>query len=196
LNEPVCDDVKEKTDNKSSTIIPTIITICKCMLIALITSFIITSFLFQAVTVDGDSMLPTLHTKDRLILEKITYYFCEPKANDIVVIKPPNDPDKKYIKRIVAVGGDTVQIKDQKLYVNGVEKNELYIKEKMNGPYDKNFENCLTVPKNSFCVLGDNRNHSQDSRDKNISFVSLKNILGKVPLRIYPFNQSGFLKWV
>jgi len=194
LNEPLYNDIGEKINKKKSTISPIIATVCKCMLIALISSLIITNFLFQAVTVDGNSMLPTLHTKDRLILEKLTYYFSKPKTDDIVVIKPPNEPSKKYIKRIVAVGGDTIQIKNHKLYINNIEKNEWYLQETMNGPYDRNFENCQTVPKDSVCVLGDNRNHSQDSRDKNISFIPLKSILGKTSLRIYPFNRSGFLK--
>lgn len=194
MNDTIYNEVEKKVDNKRSFTCHNVVTICKCMLIALITSLIITNFIFQAVTVDGDSMLPTLHTKDRLILEKLTYYFSKPKADDIVVIKPPNDLTRKYIKRIVAVGGDTVQIKNHKLYVNGIEKNEWYLKERMNGPYDINFINSQTIPKDYICVLGDNRNHSQDSRDKDINFIPLKNVLGKASIRIYPFDNSGFLK--
>jgi signal peptidase I len=162
----------------------------KSVFIAIIAAALIIVFVFETVSVDGHSMSPTLSHKDRLIIEKVTYYIREPEVNDIVVIKYPADTREKYIKRVVATAGDKVKIEDNRLFVNGVEKDESYLKEKI----IKGFYNETTVPENTIFVLGDNRNNSRDSRFPDVGFVSLKLVVGKAALRIYPFKNIGRIR--
>lgn len=162
----------------------------KSVIIAVIAAVLIITFVFETVSVDGQSMVPTLNNKDRLIVEKVSYYFRKPKANDIVVIKYPADTREKFIKRVVAVGGDTVKIEDNRLYINGVEKDEPYLKDKfINGYYNE-----TKVPENTIFVLGDNRNNSRDSRFPDVGFVNLKLVVGRAAFRIYPFNKIGRIR--
>lgn len=160
----------------------------KSILIAIIAAFLIITFVFETVSVDGHSMDPTLNNKDRLIVEKVSYYFRAPKPGDIVVIKYPADPKEKFIKRVVAVGGDKVKIENGKLYINGVAKDEPYILEPMAGDFNEQ-----TVPKDTIFVLGDNRNNSRDSRFPDVGFVSYKLVVGRAAFRIYPFSRFGTL---
>lgn len=160
----------------------------KSMIIAIIAAFLIITFVFETVSVDGHSMDPTLSHKDRLIVEKVSYYFRAPKPGDIVVIKYPADPKEKFIKRVVAVGGDKVRVENNKLYINDVQKNEPYILEKTMSDFNQ-----VTVPQNTVFVMGDNRNNSRDSRFQDVGFVDYKMVVGRAALRIYPFSKFGRL---
>lgn len=160
----------------------------KSMIIAIIAAFLIITFVFETVSVDGHSMDPTLNHKDRLIVEKVSYYFRAPKPGDIVVIKYPADPKEKFIKRVVAVGGDKVRIENNKLYVNDVPKDEPYILEKTMNDFNQ-----ITVPQNTVFVMGDNRNNSRDSRYPDVGCVDYKMVVGRAALRIYPFSRFGRL---
>jgi signal peptidase I len=162
----------------------------KSVFIAIIAAVLIIVFVFETVSVDGQSMSPTLSHKDRLIIEKVTYYIRKPKVNDIVVIKYPADTREKYIKRVVATAGDKIKIEDNRLFVNGVEKDEPYLKEKI----IKGYYNEAIVPENTIFVLGDNRNNSRDSRFPDVGFVNLKLVVGKAALRIYPFKNIGRIR--
>jgi signal peptidase I, bacterial type len=160
----------------------------KSMIIAIIAAFLIITFVFETVSVDGHSMDPTLNHKDRLIVEKVSYYFRAPKPGDIVVIKYPADPKEKFIKRVIAVGGDRVRIENNKLYINDVPKNEPYILEKTMNDFNQ-----VTIPQNTVFVLGDNRNNSRDSRYSDVGFVDYNMVVGRAALRIYPFSRFGRL---
>lgn len=160
----------------------------KSIIVAIIAAFLIITFVFETVSVDGHSMDPTLNNKDRLIVEKVSYYFRAPKPGDIVVIKYPADPKEKFIKRVVAVGGERVKIENGKLYINDVLKNEPYILEPMVSDFNE-----VTVPADTVFVLGDNRNNSRDSRFSDVGFVSYKMVVGRAAFRIYPFNRMGSL---
>ena len=167
-----------------------IIELIKSIFIAIIAAVLIITFVFETVSVDGQSMSPTLAHKDRLIVEKVSYYFRKPKVNDIIVLKYPADTREKFIKRVIAVAGDEVKIEDNRLFINGIEKDEPYIKERfINGYYNK-----VTVPENTIFVLGDNRNNSKDSRFSDVGFVNLKLVVGKAALRIFPFNKIGRIR--
>jgi signal peptidase I len=167
-----------------------IIELIKSIFIAIIAAMLIITFVFETVSVDGQSMSPTLSHKDRLIVEKVSYYFKNPKVNDIIVLKYPADTREKFIKRVIAVAGDKVKIEDNRLFINGIEKDEPYIKENfINGFYNE-----VTVPENTIFVLGDNRNNSKDSRFPDVGFVNLKLIVGRAALRIYPFNSIGRIR--
>lgn len=168
-----------------------LIDLIKSFLIAIVAAILVMTFIFRTVSVDGESMLPTLNNKDRLLVEKVSYYFREPKVGDIIVIKYPADPKQQYIKRIVAVGGDKIKIKNNKLYVNGKEIKENYINEEMNSSIDSKFNNEIEIPKDTVFVLGDNRNHSKDSRYDDVGYVDVKLIVGRANFRIYPFKDIG-----
>lgn len=161
----------------------------KSILIAIIAAFLIITFVFETVNVDGLSMYPTLHNKDRLIVEKVSYYFRKPKPQDIVVIKYPANPKEKFIKRVVAVEGDKVKIENNTLFINGVSQSEDYIFEQKMEDFPE-----VTVPSGTIFVLGDNRNNSLDSRDSRVGFVKYNMVVGRAALRIYPFKNFGSIK--
>lgn len=168
-----------------------LIELIKSVIIAAIAAFLIVTFIFRPVAVDGTSMFPTLHNTDRLIIEKVTYYFRKPTAGDVVVFNYPANPKEQFIKRVIAVGGDKIKIHDHKVYVNGKPLVEPYIFEKMNAMIDKNYENEVSVPKGTIFVMGDNRNDSRDSRYSDVGFVELKQLIGKAFIRIFPLNKIG-----
>lgn len=147
------------------------------------------NFIFQIVTVNGQSMVPTLKNNDKLILEKVSKWLIDVKRNDIVVIKYPADIRQRIVKRVIAVAGDKVKINDNILYLNGKSVNEFYKNENFMKDYDE-----VLVPQNSIFVLGDNRNFSKDSRSNDIGFVKLNLLEGKVLIRLYPFNKMGRIR--
>ncbi|MEK6264387.1 MAG: signal peptidase I [Clostridium sp.] len=157
--------------------------------ILLVTSVFIINFLFQVVTVNGKSMVPTLQSNDKLILERVSYRIMSPKRNDIVVIRYPADIRERIIKRVIAVAGDTVKICDNILYINGKTISEYYINEDYMSDYDE-----IQVPLDTVFVLGDNRNFSSDSRSDDIGFVKLNLIEGKAVIKLYPFNKMGRIR--
>lgn len=154
------------------------------MVAALVAIVLFFSFLVQGVSVSGDSMEPTLHSGDRLFLSRLSndYTYGDIIVVDRYAIEP-------LIKRVVAVGGDLVEItKDCLLYVNGVAVEELYtqgltVPRDMDGP--------VMVPEGHVFVLGDNRGISKDSRMTEIGMISVKDIVGKAVLRYWPFSSFG-----
>lgn len=156
----------------------------KSILIAMIAAFLIITFICETVSVDGLSMYPTLHNKDKLIVEKVTYYFREPKPGDIVVIKYPANPKEHFIKRVIAVGGDKLKVENNKVYVNGKAREEDFINEHQMEDFPE-----VNVPQGTIFVMGDNRNYSMDSRDERVGFVKLNMVVGKAAIRLYPFSS-------
>ncbi|WP_047151343.1 signal peptidase I [Aneurinibacillus tyrosinisolvens] len=155
------------------------------ILLAIILSVTIRTYVGEAVVVPSGSMIPTIHINDRLAVEKFTNV-SDLKFGDIVVFYPPlkDKKDERFIKRLIGVGGDTIQIKDGALYRNGKKVNEPYIREAMTYEYGP-----VTVPKGKFFFLGDNRNESYDSHLWPTPFVDAKAIAGKAIFRFYPFTQ-------
>jgi signal peptidase I len=161
----------------------------KSFLVALIFAVLIIKFVVENVVVQGDSMMPTIRSGDKILIEKLTYSFEEPEAGDLVVFKYPADTRKRLVKRVVAVEGDRVGILDNKLYINDKQLHEEYLLQNVMEDFNETI-----VPKDTVFVLGDNRNNSADSRSRDIGFVRKKLIEGKVFYRIYPFNKIGRLK--
>ena len=153
-------------------------------LIAIVLAFIIKMFLFDFVLVQGSSMFPTLEEGDRLIVNKIGYTIGEPDYGDIVILSYSDNIE--YVKRVIAEAGDTVEILDMMVYVNGIVLDEDYISPE---PYE-DFK-AVTVPVGSYFVMGDNRANSSDSRFSSLGFVEEKDIDGKVIFRLWPFNSIG-----
>lgn len=144
---------------------------------------------FRASLVRGSSMEPTLHDGDCIFVQMIGYD--DPAQGDIVAIKAKDREGKHLVKRIVARGGDTVQIDFETgmVFVNGQLLEEPYISEATHLSSDICFP--VTVPRGCYFVLGDNRNHSQDSRSSTLGFVPLEDIEGKVVFRFAPLNSIG-----
>ncbi|MFL2106207.1 signal peptidase I [Desemzia sp. FAM 23991] len=165
------------------------------IVVALVIFMLIRHFLFAAVSVEGDSMVPTLHDNDRLILNKVA----DIDRFDIVVFDAPDDPEKQYIKRVIGVPGDTIEVRDDVLFVNGEEVPEEYLAaeyftldESDNFTDDFNLS-ILTgiekVPEGQYFLLGDNRINSKDSRY--FGFVEESAIVGTTDLRIWPLSDIG-----
>lgn len=159
----------------------------KSIALAVVIALIIKTFIFNTTYVLGNSMFPTLHERDRLFTNKISLYFSEPRRGDIVVLKAPDDPDKDYIKRVIGVGGDTVEIKDGKVYVNGKVLNEKYI---VKGLYTHVYElNYWEVPDGYLFVLGDNREEGASKDSRYFGCIPVSSIKGKANFRYFPFDK-------
>ncbi len=168
---------EEKNNSIKKEIISWIVTI----IFALGLGLFISKGLIVNAEIPSGSMENTIMTQDRLIALRTAYWFSEPQRGDIVVFHYPDNEEELYIKRVIGTPGDTVEGKDGVVYVNGEALKEPYIKEPAEedfGPYK--------VPEDSYFMLGDNRNHSGDSRDWENTYVKKDKILGKAFLRYYP----------
>ena len=168
---------EEKNNSIKKEIISWIVTI----IFALGLGLFISKGLIVNAEIPSESMENTIMTQDRLIALRTAYWFSEPQRGDIVVFHYPDNEEELYIKRVIGTPGDTVEGKDGVVYVNGEALKESYIKEPAEedfGPYK--------VPEDSYFMLGDNRNHSGDSRDWENTYVKKDKILGKAFLRYYP----------
>lgn len=154
------------------------------IIIALVLAFIIRSFVIETILVDGPSMEPTLHSGERLLINKFIYRFRLPQNGDVVVFKYPEDPRRDFIKRVMAHEGQTIEIRGGQVYVDGVPLKEEYILSAAHGDYPK-----TKVAPEAIFVLGDNRNNSQDSRFPTVGQVPMKNVKGMAFLRFWPFNR-------
>ncbi|MDP9332509.1 MAG: signal peptidase I [Actinomycetota bacterium] len=161
---------------------------------ALIIALLIKTFLFQAFYIPSDSMVPTLKTNDRVIVNRLSYHLHPVHRGDIVVFKsPPNvDPSvKDLVKRVIALPGETVEGRsDGHIYIDGRILNEPYLP-KGDGP-GPGFA-AIKVPTESYWVMGDNRPNSRDSRFFPSHFIRKKDIVGRVFLRIWPLNRLAIL---
>lgn len=155
--------------------------------IAVVLALIIKFFLFEFVLVDGNSMFPTLHDGDRLIVNKLEYRLNDPKVQDIIILEYNTEiVHVEFVKRIIGMPGDTIAIRDSIVYINGIPLEEDYINTEAYPDYPE-----VTVPEGSYFVLGDNRNNSKDSRYEDVGFVKKDEIVGKVAYRVYPFDDFG-----
>jgi signal peptidase I len=151
---------------------------------------LIFTFVFRIIGVEGTSMTNTLQNGNRVIVTGVNY---TPKQFDIIVLSTKAVRSAPIIKRVIAVGGQTVDLdyKANKVYVDGKAIDESFIKEPMRQCGDVTLP--LTVPKGCVFVMGDNRNDSLDSRYSSVGCVDVRNILGKAVLRIFPFSEFGAL---
>lgn len=191
------------------------------IVIAIVIAFLIKTFIFDLVRVDGSSMYPTLVHNDRLIVTKLGY---EPKAGDIIILDstytkrqeyferyeetsgeklgkidraiqyfslPESLKSRYYVKRVIALPGQTVDLQGGKVYVDGVELEENY---GYTQSIDMSVEYPVTVEEGKVFVMGDNREHSKDSRSSDLGQVPFEAVLGKSQVRIWPFNKICLTK--
>lgn len=149
------------------------------------------SFVVVNMKIPSGSMEDGVQVGDRIFANRLAYLKDEPERMDIIVFRYPDDRSKLYIKRIIGLPGETVNIVDGKVYINDSETplDDSFIKEPMKGSYGP-FE----VPEGHYFVLGDNRNNSHDSRKWENKYVPEEDILGKAGFRYWPLNKIGFVK--
>ena len=158
----------------------------------LVLTWVIITFVGQRTRVDGRSMMNTLHDGDNLIVEKLSYRFSDPKRFDIIVF-PPTGKKEYYIKRIIGLPGETVQIDENgNIYINGELLEENYGAETIQNP--GRAAKPITLCDDEYFVMGDNRNNSKDSRSEEVGNVKRSQIIGRAWLRIWPLNKFGLLK--
>lgn len=148
-------------------------------------------FILNITLVEGSSMLPNFQDGDRLITQKVSLYFNPPSQGDVVVIKAPDNPSKNYIKRVIALGGDQVELLEGQLYINGQLREEDFIAGAQTNASIQGHSQ-WTIPEGYIFVLGDNRGGSNDSR--NFGPVDEKDVVGISVFRIYPLNRFGSIK--
>lgn len=149
------------------------------------------SFAVQAVHVEGLSMYATLDDNDYLIANKIDYRLHPPQRGDIIILRPPTDNSKDFIKRVIALPGEKLLIRDGVVYINGRKLDEPYLPEAWTtlNNWPTNGADGSVIPPNEYFVMGDNRNRSQDSRI--FGPISRDRIDGKAWFRIWPLNSFG-----
>lgn len=153
-------------------------------------SFLLTTYVGQRTRVNGESMYPTLHDDDNLIVDKVSYRFSDPRRYDIIVF-PYRYKDMYFIKRIIGLPGETVQILDGYVYIDGKKLDEHF--------WDEKIQNAalasdpIALGDDEYFVLGDNRNASEDSRFPDVGNVRRKEIIGRAWVRIWPFERAGSL---
>ena len=162
-----------------------------CAVSALVVVVILLTFFFIKFTVNGSSMLPTLHDQDKLLVYHFMY---KPKRNDIVTIDKPGVLEKNIVKRVIGLPGDSIRIDYEKgqVFVNGKLLDEPYVNTPTN--LEADWELPEKVPDGYYLVLGDNRNGSSDSRSSLIRLIPENKIMGKVVCIYSPFNRLGIPK--
>ncbi|MCJ7855470.1 signal peptidase I [Lachnospiraceae bacterium NSJ-143] len=154
----------------------------KTIVLAVVIAVFINSVVIVNATVPTGSMENTIMPGDRIIALRLTYYFSEPQRGDIVVFKYPDDESTLYVKRVIGLPGETVEVKDGKVYINGADKplNDDFVKDEPVGDYGP-----YEVPEDCYFMMGDNRNNSLDSRFWVNKYVQKNKILGKVYFKYF-----------
>ncbi|BFT66373.1 signal peptidase I [uncultured Parvimonas sp.] len=161
----------------------------KVIILALLISFGIKTFVITSTIVDGRSMNPTVNNGDRLMVNKLFFMKKNITRGDIIDFYVPS-AKKYYLKRVIGVEGDTVEIIKDRVYLNGEMLEENYVSTNVTTPHNENTK--WVVPQGHVFVLGDNRSNSRDGRD--LGTIPRSDIVGKIVLRYYPFNNFGGLK--
>lgn len=163
------------------------------LLVVLCLSYLIITYVGQRTQVSGSSMETTLSDGDNLIVDKLSYRFHDPQRFDIVVFPFQFQKDTYYIKRIIGMPGETIQIDlDGNIYINGDILDESYGREVIVNP--GRAIDPVMLGEDEYFVMGDNRNNSSDSRDISVGSIKRKDLIGRAWVRIWPFNKFGVLK--
>ena len=176
----------DHTDAPPASAPLTVSTWARDLLFAVAISFLIITFLYQPVRVEGTSMMPGLQDQERLFINKFQYHFEPIHRDDVVVFHFPLDPTKSYIKRVIAVPGDTLRIDDGQVYVNGKALKEPYVPMRFRD--DRSYPQTV-LSRNEYFVMGDHRLISSDSRD--FGPVDRRLIYGKATFVYWPSDDMG-----
>lgn len=158
-------------------------------------TWLVITFVGQRTEVDGSSMEPTLTNGDNLIVDKLSYRFRDPERFDIIVFPYKHKPKTYYIKRIIGLPGETVQIDEQgNIYINGEILSESYGREIIRPENVGLAAEPIVLGEDEYFVMGDNRNNSTDSRFAQVGNIKREDIIGRAWVRIWPFSGFGILK--
>lgn len=160
----------------------------KAVMIAIVLAFLLRTFVFATSIVEGESMYPALEDGERIIFNKFIYLVSEPARGDIVIIQ---HPQKNYVKRIIGLPNETIEMRDHLLYVDGEIQESSFVGDfemQLTGNFGP-----IEVPKDNYFVMGDNRAISKDSRN-GLGFISRGDIIGRSELVIYPFSEIAITR--
>lgn len=156
-------------------------------------TYLIITYVGQRTMVSGDSMETTLSDGDNLIVDKLSYRFRDPERYDIIVFPYKYEENTYYIKRIIGMPGETIHIMDGYVYINGeLLESDIYGNEVME--YANIAGTPIDLGEDEYFVLGDNRNHSSDSRDPSVGVLTREDLIGRAWVRIYPFDEMGVIR--
>ena len=192
MSRKVYSNKKTKPEKIETDKVKDIIGMVVYFLIVVAVMVFVVKFIGQRTVVIGDSMQTTLSDGDNLITDKITYRFRDPKRFDIVVFPFKENTSKLLIKRIIGMPGETVQIKNGKVYINGYELQENYGIAVMDDAGIASEP--ILLGEDEYFVLGDNRNNSQDSRFSSVGNVSRSDLIGRAWVRLWPLDKICLLK--
>ena len=177
------DENKKEETQKSTSAVREILSWVLTFALAIGAAFLIKNYLIINADVPTGSMENTIMPGDRLIGNRLAFLKDTPERGDVVIFHYPDDEEELYVKRVIGLPGEVVEIKDGKVYIDGspTPLDDSFIPEKMIGSYGP-----YTVPENSYFMLGDNRNDSKDSRSWKNKFVRFDQLVGKAIVRYYP----------
>lgn len=196
LNEELSEEKQNPTEKKTvvvqqKSLLKEILSLLIYFLIVIAATFLLVRFVAQRTQVIGSSMQSTLSDGDNLIVEKLSYRFGNPQRFDIIVFPYHEDPSKHYIKRIIGLPGETVQIIDGYIYINGELLEENYGNEVIKNAGVAGEP--VLLGEDEYFVLGDNRNSSEDSRYSAVGNIERDKIVGRAWLRFWPIKSFGLL---
>ena len=166
----------------TSSVLKELMSYAKIIVLAIVIAFICNNYIIVNAQIKSGSMSDGIKTADRLFGFRLAYMSSLPERGDVVIFKFPDNESENFIKRVIGLPGDVVQIKSGVLYINGEIYNEDYLKEPMIGSFGP-----FCVPNDHYFMLGDNRNDSKDSRFWENTYVSKDKIIGKAYLKYYPY---------
>ena len=186
-------DTVKKDKKEEKNVVKEIVGMIMYVVAVFAVCFLIITYVGQRTKVEGSSMEPTLSNGDNLIVDKISYRFRNPERFDIIIFPYKYEKDTFFIKRIIGMPGETVWINNSgEIYINGVLLSENYGLETIK--YAGLASTPITLGKDEYFVMGDNRNDSTDSRFDVVGPIKRKEIVGRAWVRIYPFNKFGVVK--
>lgn len=172
-----------KNKNVGSSVMSEVWEYLKMIVIVVLVVYVVNNHILINAKIPSESMEKTIMTGDRIFGNRLSYLFKDPQRFDVVIFKYPDNESQLFIKRVIGVPGDEIEIKEGKVYINGSDTplDDSFTPEEANGDYGP-----YTVPEDSYFMLGDNRNYSKDSRFWVNTYVEKDKILGKAMVRYFP----------
>lgn len=184
-------DMSDNPENKSRAYLPIVLALGRDLMISVVLAFVIILFLYPPVKVEGTSMMPVLEDQERIFINKFVYQFniSSIEHGDVVVFYYPHDQSKSYIKRVIGIPGDMVEVREGRVLVNGMQTDEPYVPAEYR---DQMSYSPVKVAEEQYYVMGDHRSSSNDSRSWGL--VPRENIYGKAVFVYWPLQKLGVLR--
>lgn len=190
------EEIKEVNQEQKPSKLKEIIDFFLPIVLAVIIAMLLKNFVFANAVVPTGSMLNTIQEKDRVIASRLSYKFNDPERYDIIIFVPPDYPDQYYVKRLIGLPGEKLNIVDGTVYVTTTEGKTIELDDSFVSPENKDtYSGSFEVPEDCYFFMGDNRDNSVDSRYWITShYVHRDELVGKVLFRYFPFNTAGKLE--